>query len=390
MKTDVCLVLEGSYPYVRGGVSAWVQDLVTGLPDVSFSVAHLRCEDDPVRPPAYERPSNLFELRTLDTDPERDDPDRELVEGLPEAYVYHALSTGLAGLAGAEGASARGRPLLLTEHGLAWREARLGIFGCKPGVAGCKPGVAGCKPGMAGLDARIVEAAARRAYERADVIATVCRSNARLQAGQGADPRKMRVISNAVSAREENRLTGVLAKPRIGFVGRVVAIKDVETFLRACRHVADELPGAEFAVVGPLDHEPEYAGACAELAESLGLGERIVFTGETDTEPWYRRLDVVVLTSLSEAQPLVLLEAMAAGVPVVATAVGGCPELLEAAGLLTPVRDSRATARAILRLCADPALRARLARSGLARVRRRHARATMLASYRELYERLVA
>jgi polysaccharide biosynthesis protein PelF len=390
MKTDVCLVLEGSYPYIRGGVSAWVQDLVRGLPDTSFSVAHLRDEDDPVRPAGYERPGNLVELRVLDADPERDGPDGDLVDRLPDARVYHALSTGLAGLTGVAGASTSGRPLLLTEHGLAWREARFGILGCKPHVAGCKPHRF---PEHRDRErwVEVVESSARFAYARAEAITTVCRENARLQVGQGADARRLRVISNAVDLTGEVRPgEGVLTAPRVGLVGRVVAIKDVETFLRACRLVAAELPEAEFAVAGPLDHEPDYAGACVDLAESLGLGERVRFTGETDTEPWYRRLDVVALTSLSEAQPLVLLEAMAAGVPVVATAVGGCPELLDGAGLLTPVRDPRATAKAILRLCADPALRIRLAGAGLARVRRRHARATMLASYRELYDRLAA
>jgi polysaccharide biosynthesis protein PelF len=390
MRTDVCLVLEGSYPYVRGGVAAWVQELVAGLPGVSFSVAHLREEDDPVRPSAYERPANLAELRILDADPDRALPDAALIERIPDARVYHSLSTGLAGLAGADAARARRRPFLLTEHGLAWREAQLGISGCKPHISGCKPHRAPARMDREEW-AGFVEASARRAYADAAITTTVCESNIRLQRSQGADPRRLRVIHNGVALEREDRgQTAVsnLPHPRIGFVGRVVAIKDVETFLRACRLVADALPGAEFAVVGPLDHEPEYAEACMDLAASLGLGKKISFTGETETGPWYQRLDVVVLTSLSEAQPLVLLEAMAAGVPVVATAVGGCPELVGGAGLLTPVRDPRATAKAILRLCGDPLLRAHSVRAGLERVRRRHTREAMLASYRDLYESL--
>lgn len=382
METDVCLVLEGSYPYVRGGVSEWVQELVGGLPDVSFSLTHLRGEDDPVRPRVYERPANLVELRMLDTDPERDDFGSELVDQLPQARVYHALSTGSAGLTGAETAQARGRPFLVTEHGLAWRA---------PYVAGSKPHR--FPEPLAAREQWVerAEASARRVWEQAAVVATVCASNARLQAGNGAPARRLRVIQNATAtARTHSSRAGSIEAPRVGFVGRVVAIKDVKTFLRACRLVADELPEAEFVVVGPLDHEPDYAEACLELAASLGLAEKIRFTGETETEPWYRRLDVVALTSLSEAQPLVLLEAMAAGVPVVATAVGGCPELVADSGLLTPVRSPRATATAILRLCADSTLRRRLVRAGLDRVRRRHARTAMLASYRELYERLAA
>jgi glycosyltransferase involved in cell wall biosynthesis len=389
MKSDVCLVLEGSYPYVRGGVGAWVQELVSGLPEVSFSVAHLRDEDDPVRPAVYDRPANLVELRTLDTDPARTVPGRDVVEQLPDARLYHALSTGLAGLAGAEAADSRRRPFLLTEHGLAWREAALGISGCKPHIAGCKPHRAARRMSREEW-VGFVEASARHAYARADMTTTVCRANLELQRRQGAAPNRLRLIENGVARTDRSRgLTPVWkTSPLIAFVGRVVAIKDVETFLRACSLVADELPAAEFAVVGPLDHEPEYAEACVDLAADLGLGDKIRFTGETETAPWYEKLDVVVLTSLSEAQPLVLLEAMAAGVPVVSTAVGGCPELVAGAGLLTPVRDPRATAQAILRFCGDAPLRERLVQAGLDRVRRRHSREGMLGSYRDLYESL--
>jgi polysaccharide biosynthesis protein PelF len=395
MTSDVCLVLEGSYPYVRGGVAAWVQELVCGLPDVTFSVLHLAGEEGPPRAAAFERPANLAELTVVETDPDRIEPEANVVDRLSEAAVYHALSTGLAGLTAAEAAAARGRPFLLTEHGLAWKEARLGIFGCKPHVSGCKPHVA--PEPKSGRDAaelrrewaQVVERSARSAYARADTITSVCGANARLQAGQGADERRLRVIANAVRgpAIRAGRAAGALHDPLVGLVGRVVAIKDVETFLAACRIVADELPEARFAVVGPLDHEPEYASMCLELAAST-LGERIVFTGETDPGEWYARLDVVALTSLSEAQPLVLLEAMAAGVPVVAPAVGGCVELLRGgAGVLTPVRDPRATARAVLAVSQDGGLRERLVRAGRERVRREHSVERMLSSYRRVYER---
>src|SRR5207249_8569234 len=118
--------------------------------------------------------------------------------------------------------------------------------------------------------------------------------------------------------------------------------------------------GCEFAVIGPTDHEPGYVERCRRLATELEIGDRVTFTGETDPAPWYGRLDAVALTSVSEAQPLALLEAMAAGRPVVATAVGGCPELVADAGLIVPPRNPTATAHALLRLAADPALRVRL------------------------------
>jgi glycosyltransferase involved in cell wall biosynthesis len=233
-----------------------------------------------------------------------------------------------------------------------------------------------------------VLAMARAAYADADAVTSVCGPNAAAQRALGAAA--PRVIANPVdparAAADAAERDGFTA----GFVGRVVAIKDVETFLRACALVAERRADARFVVVGPLDQEPDYAQACVELAAELRLGERVTFTGETDPAPWMARLDALVLTSLSEAQPLVALEAMAAGVPVVATDVGGCREAIGEAGLLTRPRDPRATADALLRIGSDELLRARLGAAGRRRTAERHDPRRIHGAYRELYERLAA
>lgn len=382
---DVCLILEGTYPYLTGGVSEWVHALVEGLPEVEFAVAHLRDPDTPAGPPAYARLPNLTEVVDIALDPERDRVPRGAEETVPGAAVHHALATGVAGELGSRVKASRGGPLLLTEHGIAWREAPMGSPKCHQG----KPAVT-CR----GEDLRetrerfgaLYRALARETYASANAITTVCPANAAHQRSLGA--REPRVIQNAVRPVPERAATA--GPPAIGFVGRVVPIKDVATFLRACRLVADELPAAEFAVVGPLDQDAGYAERCVALAADLGLAGKVSFTGETDPAEWYARLDVVVLTSLSEAQPLVALEAMAAGVPVVATAVGGCPDLLRGAGLLTPARNPRATADAVLALCRRPDLRTRIVSAGRERAERLHAPGRMLAAYRALYEELAA
>ncbi len=356
--TDVTLIVEGSYPYVVGGVSAWTQRLIEGLPDVSFSVAHLGSSSDA----RYDRPRNLVEIVDLEVDHETG----EAAGDLPEARVYHALATGAAGAAAARAARTRGRRFILSEHGLAVVEARLGISACKPGYV---------------ADAARVEAQARDSYRDAFAITSVCRANARFQRSNGAP--HVRVIDNAVApsdtvdAREP-------AAPLVGLVGRVVPVKDVGTFLRACRLVADELPSARFVVIGPLTHDGEYVQRMRDLAETLELP--VEFTGEADPAAWYPRLDALVLTSRSEAQPLVALEAMAAGVPVIATAVGGCPELLAGCGVLTPVADPAATARGVLAVLESPALRLRLGGAGRARVAAAHAPARLSRAFSELYE----
>jgi len=388
---DVCLIAEGSYPYVTGGVSTWTNDLIKGLPDLDFAVVQVGHGADDERR-AYERPANLLEATELDIDPDLDGVPR-IDDALPQARVYHSLSTGLAGAIGAQAADSSGAPLVLTEHGLAWLEARLGISGCKP-----KRRPIERRPGERRGEAVARHAAAtaelaRQAYARAHTITTVCRSNARLQQRQGAPVERLRVIENAVAPASAGSPADTERKaPRVALVGRVVPVKDVETFVRSARLVADELPRAEFVVVGPLDHDRAYVERCGELVKTLGLAERLTFAGERDKTSLYEHLDVVVLTSRSEAQPLVLLEAMAAGVPAVATAVGGCHELLRGgsarpAGIVTPVRDPQATADAVLAICLDEGLRARLADGGRERARRQHSPALLLSAYREVYER---
>ncbi|MFQ5342504.1 MAG: GT4 family glycosyltransferase PelF [Anaerolineae bacterium] len=410
---DVCLILEGTYPYITGGVAAWVQSLLTGLPDLTFAIVHLSAGDNQPGHARYTLPPNLVEIvdwpldvgeHTMRLGEIRNPKSeiRNLTAPLPDARLYHALSTGFAGLLGCQVKQALGRPLILTEHGIYWREVQAGAYELECGFQIAPIGQDGI-----GLQAlrdhwRVaLQDAARQAYAQADIITTVCQANARLQFALGASPSRCHVIHNGVDwpalAPKESRRPASDGVYRIGFVGRVVSIKDVATFLTACQLVADALPGAEFYIVGPLDHDPAYAARCRGLATNLGLGDQVTFTGETDPVLWYRRLDVVVLTSLSEGQPLVLLEAMAAGVPVVATAVGGCPELvlgatqsdqaLGPAGILTPVRDPGATARAILALCRDVGRWRQASRAGQERVRRYYSLDQLRAAYRMLYAR---
>src|SRR3954451_16769920 len=137
---DVCLVVEGSYPYVTGGVSVWAHGLIEGLPEVRFTVAHVRDAGDPEPPRAFALPPNA-ELVGVDLDP----ADHDLLmpgahAALPESRVYHAACTGAAGELARRAAAEHGAAFALTEHGIAWREARWGVSGCKlrSPLTGCK------------------------------------------------------------------------------------------------------------------------------------------------------------------------------------------------------------------------------------------------------------
>lgn len=148
--------------------------------------------------------------------------------------------------------------------------------------------------------------------------------------------------------------------PTVGVLTRLDARKGLPHLLRAMAQIRSDLPEARLLIGG----EGEDRSALEREAHSLGLTGRVDFVGTVnDTAQFYRRLDLFVLPSLDEAFGLVVLEAMAAGLPVVGTRVGGIPEILQdgAQGRLVAPADSQALAGAIRQLCQDPIRRSQMA-----------------------------
>jgi len=151
--------------------------------------------------------------------------------------------------------------------------------------------------------------------------------------------------------------------PVIGTVGRLSDQKDPTTFVRAANAVVAEVPEARFVMVGhgPLRRQAE------RLVADLGLQDRFLFTGARNDVPTIlRSFDVFLLTSLWEGMPLVIPQAMACGVPVVASTADGNRELIREGenGLLAPPRSPDEFARAVVRLLRDKALRDRVVERG--------------------------
>jgi len=141
--------------------------------------------------------------------------------------------------------------------------------------------------------------------------------------------------------------------PLVGIVARLVPIKAHEIFLRAVSSVAREIPESRFLVVGDGERRTELEA----LGRALGLARRLQFLGwRSDVERIYADLDLVVLSSRNEGSPVSLIEAMAAARPVVATRVGGVPDVVEdgATGLLVEAGDIAGMAKAITTLLRDP------------------------------------
>ncbi|MCO6509286.1 MAG: glycosyltransferase [Aridibacter famidurans] len=178
-------------------------------------------------------------------------------------------------------------------------------------------------------------------------------------------------------------------KISISFVGRLAAQKRPEVFVELASRLNSKLPAMDlkFRIVGdgPLRHELE--AHCADLGLSE---ERVRFEGETsDVSEIYSSSDILVLPSAHEGTPNVVLEAMAFGVPVVATRVGGVPELLsEDNGLLVDANDFEQLAAATEKLIVDPGLRRRVGRAGRDHVRKHHSAEDLAGKMTGIYEKL--
>lgn len=169
------------------------------------------------------------------------------------------------------------------------------------------------------------------------------------------------------------------------FVGRLVPQKNLECLITAVAMLApDERPWLAIAGDGPLLEHAQ------ELAVTAGIRSNLHFLGErTDTTRLMQAADFLVLPSHFEGLSNALLEAMAAGCPVIASAVGGNPELIsdEDTGLLFPANDAAALARCIVRLCADSTLRTQLSERARAYVSCTYGVAALVANTQSAYER---
>ena len=178
------------------------------------------------------------------------------------------------------------------------------------------------------------------------------------------------------------------AAPLVGIVGRLTPIKNHRLFLDAAVAVLAVRPDVHFVVVG----DGEIGPAIRALAQRLGVMTRVTFTGWRDDLPRvYAGLDVLVSCSRNEGTPLTIIEAMAAGCPVVATRVGGVPDLLDdqATGLLVPPAQTDPLVAAILRLLGDRDLARALARSAAARVEVRFGPGRFASDMDALYTQLL-
>lgn len=198
------------------------------------------------------------------------------------------------------------------------------------------------------------------------------------------DSEKLHIVRCGINPAAYSRLTKKPPLRRILFVGRLVPVKGVAVLLQAFRRLVDLCPDASLTIVGQGGERTKLES----LAVDLGLKSRIVFTGaltQQEVSAQMSEADVFVLPSFDEGLPVAIMEAMAAGVPVIATAVGGTPELVEdrITGQLVEAGDVEQLTQAMAACLIDPLPALEMTRCGKARVFRDHdmwAEARRLAS----------
>ena len=235
----------------------------------------------------------------------------------------------------------------------------------------------------------------------ADAIVAVSEDGRRITTElEGAPPRKTLVIHNGIEVerfhqpdqREPMRASlGLAAGDRVlGMVSRLSAHKDHTTLLKSLAAINRESQRpAKLLLVGGGELEDDLK----ELAASLGVAEQTIFLGDRrDVPELLAAMDIFVLSTTTEGVSLTLLEAMAAGLPVVASQVGGTPEVVvpDQTGLLVPAGDEAALTRALADLLGDPARAVRMGQKGLKRVEDQFSLKAMTQSYQDLYSRLLA
>jgi glycosyltransferase involved in cell wall biosynthesis len=219
----------------------------------------------------------------------------------------------------------------------------------------------------------------------------------------GAEPGRIQIVPNGIIPKHFDDMYQQVRERRlkfpeqmvVGFVGRVVPIKDVKTLIRSASVVCKQCPATKFLIAGPYAEDPAYFEECTKIVKMLKLEENVVFMGPQKLRDVLPKIDVLVLTSISEGLPLVMLEAMAAGIPMVATDVGACRELifgrtpedkaLGSCGRITPMLSPSKTAQALLAILQDGILWNRMGEAGRKRVGLFYTMEQMLDHYKNLY-----
>lgn len=236
---------------------------------------------------------------------------------------------------------------------------------------------------------------------RFDHLIAVSRATKNEMVEAGVSPELISVIHNAIDTdawrpfpenqafRNELRISPSV--PVVGYVGRIMPEKDLDTWVRAAARVGQQYPEAQFVLVGE-GKDDQTLQQLTDLASILGLTGRVHFPGYRENLlPVYASFDVFFLSSRREGLPNSILEAMALGVPVVTTDVAGAKELVvdKKTGYVLPQGDVENLASAIARLLSNTFLKKQMGRAGRERIEQEFSFSTRLRRVEDLYARIL-
>lgn len=508
---DVAIVMESTYPYLKGGVSAVVHDIVMESPDVDFGIIHITWDSHAPSEDIYGLPDNVKWVRMVYLSMEEHRHDfararvsdlnmnarerRELTdrlfyalkslavqdaaernleplwelldegmlestrqyplwallgsrefmmgvsrhlpelglslseafwtlrnffslayavlgETMPKAKVYHAHTTGYASLMSAAAAREHGSAFLLTEHNLYVRDTVNTLLQRNMALP------------LTSEDYRTFDVTAEQrawmawwiemghfCYPSAQVITYLYPSAIAEAAALGTDVDKAVVVPNGMVIEEFERpyrarseaMESIFADPKeyqwnLVYIARLVPIKGLLDLLGSMAMLREwGYPNVHLNVLGPTEHDPEYHQACLDKIAELGLEEMVSIQGTVKVREHLHEYDLLVLPSYNEGQPIVVLEAMAAGIPTVGTDVGGMKQLIhdelttadrrvyQACGELVVAGDVAMMAEGIYRVVSDPDLYKSYSVNARDRVQNFFQLHEVMANYNQLY-----
>ncbi len=305
-----------------------------------------------------------------------------LTKEVPKADIYHATATGYSGILGSLAKWKFEKPFILTEHGIYTREREEELLRATWVV-----------PYFRQQWIDLFYTFSYCAYSHADKVTALFNHANVTQEEIGCDRTKLMVIRNGVHYEKFSKIP--LKEPDgfvdIGAVVRIAKIKDIKTMIYSFAELKPDFPKARLHILGGVDDE-EYFEECKQLVEQLNL-EDLFFTGVVNVLDYMQKLDFTLLASISEGQPLSVLESMAAGRPCVTTDVGCCKELLYgvgddsfgSAGICVPPMHKDMLANALLTMCRDGQMRRQMGENGKKRVEKYYTHELSMDCYRKLY-----
>ena len=463
----ICVILEGCYPYVTGGVSSWIHQYIQAMPQHEFVVWTIGAFSEDRGKFKYELPENVTEVREIFLDDaltgrfekqkyrfteeeikelreilncrkpdwevlfrmyhdRRISPIAFLMSGefleilmkicheeypytafsdlfhtvrsmmlpilytlqseVPKADIYHSIVTGYGGILARLGSYVNKAPYMITEHGIYTREREEEIIRAKWVV-----------PAFKRFWVRFFYMLSAGAYEKATMVTSLFERAMDIQMDMGCAREKCRYIANGIHF---ERFGKIPPKKENGFVDigavlRIAPIKDVKTMLYAFYELKSRVPNARLHIAGPED-DREYAKECYELVEQLSLQD-VFFPGTVNVLEYMENFDFTILTSISEGQPLSVLESFAAGRPCVTTDVGCCKELINgmqgddlgAAGYCVPPMHRQAICDAMEQLCIKTDERYHMGRIARKRAETFFRHEDMIRNYLQTYDEVL-